>query len=136
MISKSKSTRDILPIENKDKNLLYISQGGIINKPIAGYSFGIVKGKLNLIKTREHLLLERNKDILESIGGDCTLNKKNTTIRTRGDDYFEEAALRKSDIQKKRIIERSLKLDKISKMHKSNLDKIAAEKEAEQKNIR
>ena len=135
LISKSKSTRDMQSVENKDKNLLYISQGGILNKPIAGYSFGIVKGKLNLIKTRKDLYLERNKDLLETIEGDCTLNNKNTTIKSRGDDYFEEAAERKNNIQKKRIFERTLKLDKIAKIHQNNLDKIAAEKEAQQKNI-
>ena len=136
LMCKSKSTRDLSSVENKDKNLLYISQGGILNKPIVGFSFGLVKGKLNLIKTRKELLLERNKEIMESIEGDCTLNNKNiTTIKSRGNDYFEEAAERKSNIQKKRIFERTLKLDKIAKMHKNNLDKIAAEKEAQQKNI-
>ena len=131
LISKSKSSKDMLPLENKDKNLLYISQGGILNKPIAGYSFGIVKGKLNLIKSRKDLYLERNKNLMESIEGDCTLNQKNTTVKSRGDEYFEEAAERKIKIQKKRIIERNLKLEKIAKIHQNNLDRIAAEKESQ-----
>ena len=134
ILSKSKSTRDMLPLENKDKNLLYISQGGILNKPIMGYTFGIVKGKLNLIKTRKDLYLERNKSLMESIEGDCTLNNKNSIIKSKGDEYFEEAAERKNNLKQKRIIERHLKLDKIAKIHQNNLDKITLEKES-QKNI-
>jgi hypothetical protein len=125
----------MLSFENKDKNLLYISQGGILNKPIAGFSFGLVKGKLNLIKSRKDLYLERNKSLMESVEGDCTLNLKNSTIKSRGEEYFEEAAERKTKIQKKRIIERHLKLDKIAKIHQNNLDRIAAEKEAQKNNI-
>ena len=135
IICKSKSSRDMLSFENKDKNLLYISQGGILNKPIAGFSFGLVKGKLNLIKSRKDLYLERNKSLMESVEGDCTLNLKNSTIKSRGEEYFEEAAERKTKIQKKRIIERHLKLDKIAKIHQNNLDRIAAEKEAQKNNI-
>ena len=135
IICKSKSSRDMLSIDNKDKNLLYISQGGILNKPIAGYTFGIVKGKLNLIKSRKDLYLERNKSLMESVEGDCTLNLKNSTIKSRGEDYFEEAAERKNKMQKKRLIERHLKLDKIAKIHQNNLDRIAAEKEAQKINL-
>ena len=124
ILSKSKSTRDMLPIEIKDKNLLYISQGGILNKPIMGYTFGIVKGKLNLIKSRKDLYLERNKSLMESIEGDCTLNNKNSTIKSRGEEYFEEAAERKNNIKQKRIIERHLKLEKIARIHQNNLDRI------------
>ena len=131
ILCKSKSSRDMLSLENKDKNLLYISQGGILNKPIVGYSFGIVKGKLNLIKSRKDLYLERNKSLMESIEGDCTLNMKNSTIKSKGEEYFEEVEKRKNKIQKKRIIERHLKLEKIAKIHQNNLDRIAAEKEAQ-----
>ena len=78
LIYKSKSTKDLLSVENsKEKNLLYISQGGILNKPIIGFTFGTTKGKLNLIKSRKELCLERNKSLIESIEGDCTLNIKN-----------------------------------------------------------
>ena len=135
ILCKSKSTRDMLSVENKDKNLLYISQGGILNKPIVGYTFGIVKGKLNLIKSRKDLYLERNKNLMESIEGDCTLNLKNSTIKSKGEDYFEEVEKRKNNIQKKRIIERHLKLDKIAKIHQNNLDRIAAEKETQKNNM-
>ena len=135
ILCKSKSSRDMLPLESKDKNLLYISQGGILNKPIKGYSFGLIKGKLNLIKSRKDLYLERNRNLMESIEGDCTLNVKNSTIKSRGEDYFEEAAERKNKIQKKLISDRHIKLDRIARIHQNNLDRIAAEKEAQKNNI-
>ena len=134
ILSKSKSSRDML-LENKEKNLLYISQGGILNKPIAGFTFGLVKGKLNLIKSRKDLYLERNKNLIESIEGDCTLNAKNSTVKSRGEDYFQQVAERKNNIQKNRIIERHLKLEKIAKIHQNNLDRIAAEKDSQKNNI-
>ena len=40
---------------------------------------------------------------MESVEGDCTLNLKNSTIKSRGEDYFEEAAERKKKMQKKKI---------------------------------
>jgi len=135
LIYKSKSNKDLLSVENsKEKNLLYISQGGILNKPIMGFTFGTTKGKLNLIKSRKELCLERNKSLIESIEGDCTLNVKNSSVRSRGEDYFKEVEKRKEKIKKERVIERNLKLDKISKIHQNNLDRIASEKELDNKN--
>ena len=135
IIYKSKSTKDLISDENnKEKNLLYISQGGILNKPIIGFTFGTMKGKLNLIKSRKELCLERNKSLIESIEGDCTLNIKNSSVRSRGEDYFKEVEKRKEKIKKERIIERNLKLDKIAKIHQNNLDRIASEKELDKKN--
>ena len=135
LIYKSKSTKDLLSVENsKEKNLLYISQGGILNKPIIGFTFGTTKGKLNLIKSRKELCLERNKSLIESIEGDCTLNIKNSSVRSRGEDYFKKVEKRKEKIKKERVFERNLKLDKIAKIHQNNLDRIASEKELDKKN--
>ena len=134
LIFKSKSTKDLLSVENnKDKNLLYISQGGILNKPIVGFTFGTTKGKLNLIKSRKELCLERNKSLIESIEGDCTLNNKNLSVKSRGEEYFKEVEKRKEKIKKERRIERNLKLDKIAKIHQNNLDRITSEKELDNK---
>ena len=130
LISKSKSTKDLLSFEDKkEKNLLYISQGGILNKPISGYTFGILKGKLNLIKSRKDLYLERNKSLMESIEGDNSLNLKHSNAKIKNEEYFIEAEKRKNKIQKERINERKLKLDKIAKIHQNNLNKIASEKD-------
>lgn len=136
VINYSRSTRDILNTDNKDKkSVMYISSGGILNKPITGYTFGTVNGRLNLVKSRRDLIKERNKDLIESIEGDCVLNIKNMEINIKPENYFDEASARKNFIQSKRIIERREKLEKIEKMHQTNLEKIAAEKEAQKNSI-
>ena len=136
VINYSRSTRDILNTDNKDKkSVMYISSGGILNKPITGYTFGTVNGRLNLVKSRRDLIKERNKDLIESIEGDCVLNIKNMEINIKPENYFDEASARKNFIQSKRIFERREKLEKIEKMHQTNLEKIAAEKEAQKNSI-
>ena len=136
VINYSRSTRDILNTDNKEKkSVMYISSGGILNKPITGYTFGTVNGRLNLVKSRRDLIKERNKDLIESIEGDCVLNIKNMDINIKPENYFDEASARKNFIQSKRIFERREKLEKIEKMHQSNLEKIAAEKEAQKNSI-
>ena len=47
--------------------------GGIINKTPKGFSLGIMKGKLNLVKSRKEIISEINKNIRESLEDDCTL---------------------------------------------------------------
>ena len=135
VIYNSKSAKDIMNTDNKEKkSLMYISNGGILNKPIIGYTFGITEGRLNLVKSRRDLNKQRNKTLTESIEGDFTLNLKPNTLNYKPETYFEEASARKSQILSKRILERQEKLGKIEQIHKNNLEKIAAEKEA-QKNI-
>ena len=136
VINYSRSTRDILNTDNKEKkSVMYISSGGILNKPITGYTFGTVNGRLNLVKSRRDLIKERNKDLIESIEGDCVLNIKNMEINIKPENYFDEASARKNFIQSKRIFERREKLEKIEKMHQTNIEKIAAEKEAQKNSI-
>ena len=135
IIHNSKSVKEMLNTDNKDKkNVLYITSGGILNKPIIGYTFGVVKGRLNLVKSRKELIKERNKSLRESIEGDASLNIQNSTMNYKPEEYFEQASLRKSMLQNKRIIERQQKLAKLDKIHQDNLNRIAKEKEA-QKNM-
>ena len=136
IIYGSKSSKDIENSDNKEKkkNLIYISNGGIINKPIVGFTFGITEGRLNLVKSRRDLNRERNKNLTESIEGDFTFNLMTSTVNTKPDSYFEEASARKSLLLNQRILERQKKMEKIEIIHKNNLEKIAAEKEAK-KNI-
>lgn len=134
VIYNSKSIKDISNLDNKDKrSLMYIANGGILNKPIVGYSFGVTEGKLNLVKSRRDLNKIRSKNLTESIEGDCYLNVR-TTLNNKPETYFNEASARKSQILSQRILERQKKKEKIEKIHKNNLEKIAQEKEA-QKNI-
>ena len=134
IIYNSKSTKEI-NTDNKDKkSIMYITSGGIINKPIVGYTFGLVKGRLNLVKSRRELNKERNKSFKESLEQDGSFNIQNSTMNTKPEIYFEQASFRKNLIQSKRIIERQQKMEKLDKIHQDNLNRIAAEKEA-QKNM-
>ena len=135
IIYNSKSAKDILNTDNKEKkSLMYISNGGILNKPITGYTFGVTEGRLNLVKSRRDLMIQRNKILTESLEGSFPLNVKMSTASYKPESYFDEASARKSQFLSRRIIERQKKLEKIEKIHKNNLDKITAEKDT-QKNL-
>ena len=132
IISTSKSAKEITNTDNKEKkDVMYIQSGGTLNKPIFGFSFGVSKGRLNLVKSRRDLNQERAKNLIESIEGDSSINLRSSTINYRSENYLEEASARKSLIQSKRIKERQKKLEKIEKIHHDNLEKIAQEKEAQ-----
>ena len=135
IIYNSKSAKEVTNPEQKEKkNTLYITSGGILNKPLIGYTFGITEGKLNLVKYRRDLIKKRNKHITETIEHDFSLNNKTTAIKIKPETYFDEASTRKIQLLSQKIIERRKKIEKIGKIHKDNLDRIAAEKE-KQKNI-
>ena len=135
IIYNSKSAKEVTNPEQKEKkNTLYITSGGILNKPLIGYTFGITEGKLNLVKYRKDLIKKRNKHITETIEHDFSLNNKTTAIKIKPETYFDEASTRKIQLLSQKIIERRKKIEKIGKIHKDNLDRIAAEKE-KQKNI-
>ena len=132
IISNSKSAKEIANTDNKEKrDVMYIESGGTLNKPIFGFSFGISKGRLNLVKARRDLNQVRAKNLIESIEGDSSINLRSSTINYKSENYLEEASARKSLIQSNRIKERQKKLKKIEKIHHDNLEKIAAEKEAQ-----
>jgi len=134
IIYNSKSTKEITTDNRDKKNIIYITSGGIINKPIVGYTFGLVEGKLNLVKSRRELNKERNKSFKESLEQDGSFTIQNSSMNYKPEIYFEQASLRKNMIQSKRIIERQHKMEKLDKIHQDNLNRIAEEKEA-QKNM-
>ena len=132
IIYNPKNTKEIIEPDKKfRKNFMNVTSGGILNKPIIGYTFGITEGKLNLFKSRRDLNRKRNKDIAESLDRDFTLNIKTDSIKIKPETYFDEASTRKNELLNQRILERQMKLEKIFKIHKDNLDRIAAEKEAQ-----
>ena len=127
----SKSTKDI----NSNNNLLkqqdnnFQAKGGLLEKPIEGFTFGILKGKLNLLKERKDLFSKINENLKESIEGDSSLFVKNlNTSRVRGDEYIEEAKERKNKLFERRISEKKKIIEKLSQIHSSNLKKIKKEK--------
>ena len=134
---KSKSTKDmnININETTNENLLKLEQqlyeikGGLINKPIKGCQFGIVNGKLNLLKLRKKLIYQRNKSLKDSIEEGSSLFTQNTnTFRIKGDEYLAEAKKRRQNIIEKKIKEKKDMAEELNKIHLINLEKIENEK--------
>ena len=142
----SKSVKDINGSNNdifKNKNGSFLSEtkGGLLDKPIKGYTFGILKGKLNLLKERKELNLKRNESLKESIISESSLlanNMNNITnlksSRVRGEEYIEEATKRRNKLFEKKKFERKKILNKLSEIHSNNLNSIK-EKEEKKKKI-
>ena len=134
---KDKQMKEEISLENKNKNLVYISQsnGGLFNKPIHGFTLGTKNGELNLKKSRKDLALKRSKSLIESLESDLTLPYKNDNFKSRGPEYFEEVSKKKEKIQQRKILNRHIKLEKINQIHNQNLEKINQEKENQKKII-
>ena len=137
----SKSSKDIINHKNnllKMKKELLLSQtkGGLLDKPIEGYTFGIVKGKLDLLKSRKELILKRNESLKESIEAESSLFMKNLeSSRIKGEEYLEEATERRNKLFNMKISERKKIVKKLSEIHSNNLDKIKKEQEKKKKII-
>lgn len=135
IISKSKSVKDLMEKEMKTYMPFVIqTKGGVLNKAPIGYSFGIVKGKLDLIKTRKNMFLERNKSLRETIEGDCTLYHYNQEYKSKDEEYFDSVIQRKNQIFSNRNHENQTKYEKNLEVNKHNLKAIEAKKE-EKKNF-
>ena len=142
---KSKSTKDMninININNINNNLIKLDpelfevKGGLINKPIKGYKFGIVKGKLNLLKLRKKLISKRNEGLKDSIEEGSSLFTQNVNIfKLKGDDYLEEAERRRRKIYEKKLSEKKKVLDEIQKLHTFNLQRIEKEKNIKNEKI-
>ena len=118
--------------KNKDKDIFYNIPiiGGLFNKPINGYSFGIVKGKLKLLNKRKELRDQRNYDLQENINSynNSPVNKKPLKL-SKDEEYFENVLKRKNNLFHSVIKERQLKLGKIISRHNENLKKLEMQKE-------
>ena len=122
---------------NKNKPVLNLEvKGGLYNKPINGYSFGIIKGQLNLIQKRKDLRSQRCTNLCKEID-----RYNNSPIhqpllkQSRDEEYFENAFKKKVEYKKNLIKERQLKINKILSIHNRNLKKIEEEKKNKYKNI-
>ena len=130
IICKSKSIRDLMEKEKKSLMPFFIqSKGGVLNKSPKGYSFGIVKGKLDLIKARKDIFLERNKDLRDIIEGDCTLYNYNQEYKSKDEEYFENVIQRKNQIFTNRNNENLSKYEKNVEINKNNLKALEAKNE-------
>ena len=137
----SKSTKDINSLNNNSYNIqknvyMSLAMGGIINKQIQGYSFGLVKGRLDLLKERKELILKRNESLKESIEGDSFLFNKNlNTSRIKGEEYLEEATQRRKKLFEEKIFERKKILEKLSEIHSNNLSRLKNEEDKKKRKI-
>ena len=116
--------------KKKDKSIQYnIIKGGLFNKPINGFSFGTVKGKLNLLQKRKDLRQKRYIDFQESVDScnNSPISRK-PLKQSKDEDYFENALKRKNNLFENDIKEKQLKLSKIIALHHENLKKINEEK--------
>ena len=104
-------------------------KGGLFNKPISGFSFGILKGKLNLLQKRKDLRYQRNMDFQENIDlkNNSPLNKM-LLKKSNDEEYFENALKRKNNIHENIVKERQYKLNRILEVHNENLKKIELQK--------
>ena len=132
---KSKSIKDLME-RDMSGDIVYISQskGGVLNKPIKGYSFGTVNGRLNLIKSRKDNFLRRNKSLRDTLEGDCTLYKTNQEYKSKDEEYFDSVIQRKNQIFSTRNKEIHIKYENQIKNNKNNLKALEAKKE-ERKNL-
>ena len=135
IICKSKSLKDLMEKEKRKITPFFIlSKGGVLNKSPKGYSFGNIKGKLDLVQTRKNMFLERNKDLKDTIEGDCTLYNYNQEYKSRNEEYFNNVIQRKQEIYTSRNNENQSKYEKNLEINKNNLKAIEAKKE-ERKNF-
>ena len=117
--------------KKKDDEFGFIEiKGGVFNKPVNGFSFGVVNGKLNLLQKRRELRDKRNSGLNAII--DRYNNSpihKSPLKKSRDEEYFENA-LKKKILYKQNIIqERQLKIGKILSIHNENIKKLEEEKQ-------
>ena len=129
IISKSKSIKDLMEKDKGFMPFIIQSKGGVLNKSPKGYSFGLVKGKLDLIKSRKNMFLERNKNLRETIEGDCTLYNYNQEYKSKDEDYFDSVIQRKNQIYSSRNHENQTKYEKNLEINKINLKALEEKKE-------
>ena len=122
--------------KSKDINVDIEIKGGLFNKPVIGFSFGIVKGKLNLLQKRKELRNKRNLDLLENIDtyNNSPVNKKPLKL-SKDEKYFDNILKRKNSNYENIIKEKQLKIDKIMAIHKENIKKIELDRELNNQKI-
>ena len=120
IIEKKKDGQNVFNLEIK---------GGLFNKPIKGYSFGILKGKLNLIQKRKDLRDLRNYYLNNDLDRYNNSPIHQTPLKQSKDEEYFENALKKKILYKKNLIEeRQKKMNKILSIHNENIRKIEEEK--------
>ena len=126
ILSNEKVGKDF-SIKNKDKevNFNIPIKGGLFNKPISGYSFGIINGRYNLVQKRKDLRDKRNMDLKEKIDSFSNSPLNKTPLKKpKDEEYFENVLKRRNNRHENIVKERQLKLGKILAIHNENLKKM------------
>ena len=123
--------------KKKDQNLFNMEiKGGLYNKPIKGYTFGILNGKLNLLQKRRDLRSERNADLYNNMDRYNNSPIHKIPLKLSKDEEYFENALKKKILYKQNIIEeRQLKMNKILSIHNENIRKSEEEKRIKNQKI-
>ena len=135
---KSKSAKDILNSkeENHEKYIPPVtSKGGVLNKPPVGYSFGLINGKLELMKSRKENILERNQSIRDSLEDDCSLYKASPKFKIKDENYFKKVQINKKKEFTTRNEKFKEKSEKFLQINKSNLENLKEEQENKKNNL-
>ena len=109
-------------------------KGGVINKIPRGYSMGVLKGNLNLMKKRKEMINEINRNIRDSIEGNNTLYNVSPNSRSKEQIYFDNVHERKKHYLEEKNNKTKEKIEKNLENKKNNL-KILEAKEEEKKNL-
>ena len=134
VFGKAKSIKDF--IEKSKIKYFGINQaaGGVLNKTPKGFTLGTVNGKLNLIKSRKEIISEINKNIRNSLEGDCTLYSMSPSPKSKDKGYFDIAQERRNQFIKEKSTKNKENNEKHIKEIKRNLKLLEAQEE-QKKNL-
>ena len=107
---------------------------GMISQTPRGFSFGIVKGHFNLMKSRRKIMNKINKTIRDSFEDDCILYNLNPQYISKENNYFDKVNERKQKYLYQKSTKNKEKEEKNIEIIKKNLKQLKA-KEEKKKNI-
>ena len=96
----------------------------------AGFSFGLVNGKLGLKSERKKLIKEQERKFFEGLGDNNISDfVKQLNREVKDTKYFNDVANRKNELYQNKIKEKRNKNNEIMRHHKHNLDELNKRRE-------
>ena len=103
--------------------------GGILNKTPKGFSLGIMKGKLNLVKSRKEIISEINKNIRNSLDDGGTIYNKSLNSKSKEKEYFDTVKERREQFLQEKSTKNKEKNEIRFENFKNNLKQLEAKEE-------
>ena len=130
------SGKNIIDKKNEQNLLNMEIKGGLYNKPIKGFTFGIMKGKLNLLQQRKELRNKRNNNFYNNIDryNNSPIHKL-PLKQSKDEEYFENALKKKISYKQNIIQERQVKMNKLLSIHSENIRKMEEERKIKNQKI-